>query len=146
MGGPNEFGLRLTLSHLNKTVGDGSVKPPGEAAIISVERKFDDRWALAARWSKSYRRFSADYRELFSVGALLLRPFGFVDDAVGFGVFAADPVDSGRGNERGAEIFYKLRLTQDLSMAPDIQYWHRNDSNGARVRSWVYGFRLNFEF
>ena len=46
----------------------------------------------------------------------MLKPFGFVDDAVGLGLFAADPVDSSRGNERGAEIFYKLRLTQDLSM------------------------------
>ncbi len=146
MDGPNEFAIRFTFTHLDETVRDGTVKPPGESAIISFERKFDDRWALAGRWSKSYRRLTADYQELYSFGLLLLRPFSFDDDSVGLGLFAGDPADSGKGTEYGAEIFYKLRLTQDVSFMPDIQYWHRDDSDGTQVRSWVYGVRLNLDF
>jgi carbohydrate-selective porin OprB len=137
--------VRLTLSYLDETQR-GGIKPPGEAAIISVTRTFRGHWALAGRWSKSYRRFTADYRELFSLGILRLAPFGFDDDFVGLGLFAGDPSDPEKGHEYGAEIIYKLQLTQSISIMPDIQYWYRNDSNLSRVRSWVFGIRLNFEF
>lgn len=146
LGGPNEFTIRFTYTHLDETVRDGAVKPAGESAIISFERKFNDRWALAGRWSKSYRRLTADYRELYSFAAVLLQPFSFDDDSVGLGLFAGDPADSAKGTEYGAEIFYKLRLTQGISLMPDVQYWYRDDSGGTQTRSWVCGFRLNFEF
>jgi hypothetical protein len=70
---------------------------------------------------------TADYRELYSLGAVLLGPFGFEDDSVGFGLFSDDPSDSARSTENGAETFYKIRLSQDFSIMPDVQYWHRND-------------------
>lgn len=146
MSGPSELAIRVTLSHLDETARDGTIKPPGESVIVGFDRKFDGRWALAGRWSKSYRRLTADYRELYSLGAVLLGPFGFEDDSVGFGLFSGDPSDSARSKESGAEIFYKIRLSQDFSIMPDVQYWHRNDLNSARVRSWIYGLRLNFEF
>lgn len=143
--GPDALAVRLTLSHLDETLRDG-VKPPGESAIISVSKTIDDRWALAGRWSKSYRRLTADYRELLSLGLLRLRPFGFDDDFVGLGFFVGTPSDSQKGTEYGAELNYKFRLTQGLSIMPDFQYWYRDDSDGSKTRSWVVGIRLNLEY
>jgi hypothetical protein len=145
LDGPDAFSIRLTLSHLDETQRDG-VKPPGEAAIVSISRKFADRWAVAGRWSKSYRRLTSEYKELYSLALLRLRPFGFDDDFAGFGVFVGEPTDATKGTEYGAELNYKFRLTQALSVMPDVQYWHRNDSGGAHIRSWVIGFRLNIEY
>lgn len=143
---PNEFAIRLTVSHLDETTRGDTVKPPGESVILSIERNFDNRWALAARWSKSLRRYTADYRELYSLGLLLLNPSQSDDNALGFGVFSGNPADPNAGVESGAEVFYKVRLSQDISVTPDVQYWQRRDPDDARVRAWVYGLRLNFEF
>ena len=137
---------RLTVSHLDETIEDGVNKPAGQSVILSFARKFHDRWVFTGRWSKSFRRLTADHRELYSAGVLRLAPAGLDGDSFGFGVFAGDPSDASRGTEYGAEVFYKLRLTQDISVMPDLQYWHRDDSDGAKVRSFVYGVRINFAY
>jgi len=77
---------------------------------------------MFGRWSKSFARLSSDYRELLSLGAAWLQPFGYDNDFVGLGVFFGTPSDSQKGNERGAELSYKLRFTQAFSLMPDLQY------------------------
>ena len=146
LGGPQEMSVRLTWTHLDETVEDGITKPAGESAIISFASKFRDRWAVAGRWSKSYRRLTADHKELFSLGLIRLGPFDYDGDAIGFGVFRGEPSAADRGTEYGAELFYRLSLSQDISIMPDIQYWHRDDPDGQRVRSMVYGLRIDLVY
>ena len=146
IGGPQEFTVRLTVTHLDATVDDGEAKPAGESVILSLARKFHDRWVFAARWSKSYTRLTSDYRELVSLGLIHLSPAELDGDSLGIGVFAGKPSDATRGTEYGAEVFYKLRLTQDISIMPDIQYWYRNDSSVSAARSVVFGVRVNFAY
>jgi len=114
--------------------------------MLSGLRIFDDRWALAGRYSRSFKRLSADYRELLSVGVMWLSPFARSQDIAGFGVFAGHPSDPDRGTESGAEIFYRLKLTQAVSIMPDLQYWSRDDNDGSGTRAWVWGLRADFEF
>jgi hypothetical protein len=103
------------------------------------------RWALAGRYSRSFERLSADYRELASLGLLWVVPFGRPQDIAGLGFFAGDPSDASRGLESGAEIFYRLQLTQAVSVMPDLQCWSRDDRDGEYARSWVWGLRAEFQ-
>ena len=75
-----------------------------------------------------------------------LDPFARSQDIAGFGIFAGEPSDADRGVESGFEVFYVLRLTQTVSLMPNVQYWHRNDRDGPGARSWVPGFRADFQF
>jgi hypothetical protein len=144
--GPNETALRLTVSYLDVHDGEGPEHGPGQSVMVSGDRKFNGRWALAGRWSRSFERLSSDYRELFSLGAMWLDPLSRSQDIAGFGIFAGEPSDPDRGLESGFELFYVLRFTQTVSLMPDLQYWHRNDRDGPGARSWVLGFRADFEF
>ena len=144
--GPNEAALRVTFSHLDVNDGENPEKGAGQSVMVSGDIRFQGRWALAGRWSKSFNRLSADYRELASLGLLRLDPFSRSQDLVGLGLFAGDPSDSTRGWESGVEVFYRLRLTQAISVMPDIQYWWRDDQDGERARTWVWGIRSEFEF
>jgi hypothetical protein len=145
LDGPNEFILRITASHLDLD-GENPAEGPGQSLMLSVERRFSGRWATFARWSKSYKRLSADYQELLSIGVASLEPFGFSGDVAGLGIFVGDPSDPDRGDEYGAELSYKLQLTQDTSIMPDLQYWYRNDPTSQRISTWIVGMRFNFEF
>lgn len=80
------------------------------------------------------------------MGVALLQPFGFSQDFLDFGVFVGDPSSPEKAYEYGAELSYKLQLTQDISVMPDLQYWYRNDSRAQRISSWVTGVRVNLEF
>ena len=144
--GPNEAALRLTVSHLDVHDGEAPGKGPGQSIMISGDKQFNGRWALAGRWSRSFERLSSDYRELFSLGAMWLDPLSRTQDLAGFGIWAGQPSDADRSLESGFEFFYVLRLTQTVSLMPDLQYWHRNDRDGPGARSWVLGFRADFEF
>ena len=145
LDGPNEAIIRITTSHLDLT-GQNPEEGPGQSLILSAERRFNDHWATFARWSKSYKRLGSDYRELLSVGVAWLQPFGFAQDFLGLGLFVGDPVNAARGDEYGAELSYKLQLTQDISLMPDLQYWYRDDPDGQRTSTWIGGIRANFEF
>lgn len=145
LGGPNEAILRITASHLDLS-GQSPEEGPGQSLMLSAEHQFDGKFATFMRWSKSYKRLTSDYQELLSMGIALLQPFGFSQDLLGFGVFVGDPSSPEKAYEYGAELSYKLQLTQDISVMPDLQYWYRNDSSAQRISSWVTGVRLNFEF
>jgi hypothetical protein len=66
--------------------------------------------------------------------------------AGGYELVGLEYLPADRGLESGFELFYVLRLTQTVSLMPDLQYWHRNDRDGPGARSWVLGFRADFEF
>lgn len=145
LDGPNEAIVRIATSHLDLS-GQNPEQGSGQSLILSAERRFNGRWATFARWSKSYKRLSADYRELLSVGMAWLRPFEFSQDFIGLGFFVGDPTNPERGDEYGAELSYKLQITQDTSLMPDLQYWYRDDPDGQRTSTWIGGIRANFEF
>jgi hypothetical protein len=145
--GPDETALRLTFSHLDVEDGDAPQRGPGQSLMVSGVKTFDGSWALAVRWSKSFERLSADYRDLISLGLLLLEPTQRENDILGVGAFLADPSDESFGAEYGGEVFYRLQLTQAMNLMPDLQYWSNDRTDdGSSEGKWIIGFRLNFEF
>jgi len=144
--GPNESAVRLTVSHLDVRDGDNPAAGPGQSIMVSADRRFDGRWALAGRWSRSFNRLSADYRDLVSIGILSLAPFAREQDIAGFGVFTGRPSDSQRGRESGFEVFYRVVLTQAVGVMPNLQYWSRDEPSGENARTYVWGIRAEFEF
>jgi hypothetical protein len=146
IGGAKEAALRLTVSHLDVDDGDNPGAGTGQSAMISAVKRFDGRWALAGRWSRSFGRLSSDYRDLYALGVLWLVPLARSADIAGLGLFSGDPSDAARGRESGGELFYRLKLTQAVGLMLDFQYWSRDDDNAEKVRAQVWGLRAEFEF
>jgi hypothetical protein len=140
--GPNETALRITYSYLDLN----DISGPGQSLMISGDKLFNGIWGIAGRYSRSFKRFTSDHKELFSLGALSLKPFNRSQDLAGFGVFTGKPSDPNHNWESGIELFYKLQLTNAIGLLPDIQYWFRNDENIPNVQTWVFGLRTEIEF
>lgn len=144
--GPNETAVRLTASHLDVTDGDNPSKGRGQSVMISADKRFNGSWSLAGRWSRSFERLSADYRDLYSLGVIWLVPFARDEDRAGFGLFSGEPSDGTRGRESGGEIFYRVKLTQAVGLMVDFQYWSRDDDGAGDADSRVWGVRAEFDF
>jgi hypothetical protein len=144
--GPNEAAVRLTVSHLDLKAGENPELGSGQSIMVSANRRFNNRWALAARWSKSYNRLSADYRELYSLAFMWLSPLERIRDIAGFGLFSGDPSEADKGRESGFEMFYGFKLTQALGVMGNIQYWSRDDPDEIETSSWVFGLRMEFAY
>jgi len=140
--GPNEAALRFTFSHLDLKDQSG----PGQSLMISGDIQFNGVWAVAGRYSRSFKRFTADHKELVSLGFLWVNPFKRSADLAGLGAFTGKPSDPNFNWESGIEMFYKLQLTNAIGLLPDIQYWFRNDNNSSDVQTWVFGLRSEIEF
>jgi hypothetical protein len=140
--GPNEAAIRITYSYLDLTDKSG----PGQSLMISGDMLFNGVWGIAARYSRSFKRFTSDYKELVSLGFLWEQPFSRSQDLAGLGVFTGKPSDPDHNWESGIELFYKLQLTNAISLLPDIQYWFRNDQNSSAVQTWIFGLRSEIEF
>jgi hypothetical protein len=134
------------VSHLDLKAGENPKLGSGQSIMVSADRRFNNRWALAARWSKSYNRLSADYRELYSLAFMWLSPLERVRDIAGFGLFSGDPSEADKGRESGFEMFYGFKLTQALGVMGNIQYWSRDDPDEIETSSWVFGLRMEFAY
>ena len=140
--GPNEAALRITLSHLDLKDKSG----PGQSLMISGDILFNGIWGIAARYSRSFKRFTADHKELVSLGFMWVNPINRPQDLVGLVAFTGKPSDPNHNWESGIELFYKLQLTNAIGLLPDIQYWFRNDKNSSDVQTWIFGLRSEIEF
>ena len=145
LGGPNETALRVTVSQLERT-DEGPEGLPGQAMAVSAYKMFDGEWGLFGRWSKSFNRLTADYRELVSFGAGTISPFGWEQDFLAVGAWFGDPSDATKGTESGIEISYRFQLTQSVRITPDFQYWHRRDPGSTANRAVIWGVRATMEF
>ena len=114
--------------------------------MISGDMLFNGVWGIAARYSRSFKRFTSDYKELVSLGFLWEQPFNRSQDLAGLGVFTGKPSDPNHNWESGFELFYKLQLTNAINLTPDIQYWFRNDKNSPDIQTWIFGLRGEIEF
>ena len=140
--GPNEAAIRLTISHLDAD----DLAGPGQSIMISGDMSFKGRWAIAGRWSQSFKRLKADYKNLVSLGFLWKDPFSRSQDLAGLGLFSGDPSESQSNWESGVELFYRLQLTHGISLLPDLQYWFRKNTGTSDTKTWVLGLRTEIEF
>jgi len=62
-------------------------------------------------------------------------------DLIGFGLNWGRPPDSGLDDQYTAELFYRLQLTQNLAITPDVQLIIDPALNPDENRIWVFGLR-----
>ena len=70
-------------------------------------------------------------------------------DVLGIGYAEVEPVDRIRkqhGNEKSIEIYYDIKLTNRLSIAPDIQYYFtKAATKGVNTAGdTIFGLRLRY--
>ena len=84
--------------------GEGPEHGPGQSVMLSGDKRFNGRWGLAGRYSRSFERLSGDYRALASLGFLWLTPLARSPDIAGLGLFVGDPSDPDRGTEKSDRV------------------------------------------
>ena len=76
-----------------------------------------------------------------ATAGLIWRP-GFYDDLFGVAATWAEPVTPGLGNQKTIEDFYRLELSDNLALMPDIPYPKNPGFN--REEPLEYGPRARF--
>jgi len=128
---------RLTYTHIDLP---GTGPSSSDSWSFSAEQAMGDGKTLALRASTNDGNRN-DIRRLVSGGLVLDDVFGYEADAIGIGAFWAKPNDRNRREEYGAELFWRLQLTNSVQFTPDIQLWRPSDRNKDGIEA-VFSFRV----
>ena len=139
---PDEGAYRVTYSFIGRT-GDGASDQPGHSLVVSAKQRIRGRWGLFGRYTQSFKRLPEDGFRLAVVGGLVfVQPLGFDSDRVGIAYIFSAPSDGALRNEHGIEAFWRLQLTQLLSVTPDLQLYFTPARGTNRKPVAVFGLRM----
>jgi len=79
-------------------------------------------------------------------GLVFKQAFGFNNDGLGLGFIWNDPSDGTRRDDYGMESFWRLQLTENIQLTPDVQLYFdpSTGSNGNMEAS--FGLRVGMYF
>jgi porin len=136
--------VHLTMWHSDEREKAGVVA--GRGAIFSLTRYISDRWMPFVR--AGYAKDGASFLERSVSAGFAFQPNPVGTSAgnlLGFGANWGKPNEtvfgSGLNDQTGFELFYRLQLTGEIAITPDIQYLMNPALNPYEDDMWVFALR-----
>ncbi len=125
--------------------------PAGQGAVFSFTHYIGDKWMPFFR--AGYAKDGASFLERSVSAGFAYQPNPIGSSAgnlLGFGVNwgkANEAVyGSGLRNQNAFELFYRLQVTKEIAVTPDIQYLRNPALNPDEDSIWVFAVRARFAF
>ena len=135
----------LTLWHADEREQAGV--PAGHGAILSFTHYIGEKWMPFFR--AGYAKDGASFlqRSVSTGFAYQPNPIGSsAGNLLGFGVNWGEANEAvygpGLPAQNGYELFYRLQVTKEFAITPDIQYLRNPALNPDQSSIWVFGLRL----
>ncbi|UPW16927.1 carbohydrate porin [Agarivorans sp. TSD2052] len=119
----------------------------GQTISISMSQGIGNV-GLFARYNRSYQRYAAKTKAV-AVAGIVINDLINNQDVLGIGYAEVEPIDRIRrdyGNEKSIELYYDFKVTNRLSIAPDIQhYFTKSATRGVRkAGDTIFGLRHRY--
>lgn len=139
--------LHLTMWHVDEREEAGA--DDGWGGVLSFSHYIDDRWMPFIRAGYSTDGTSLLERSVSTGVAYQPNPIGAAaGNLLGFGANWGKPNEavfgSGLDDQYAFELFYRLQVTKELAITPDIQFLINPALNPDENNIWVFGLRARF--
>jgi porin len=125
--------------------------PSGKGAIFSFTKYISEKWMPFFR--AGYSKDGASFLEKSVSAGIAYQPNPIGASAgslLGFGLNWGKPNEAvygqGLSNQNGIELFYRLQVTKQIAITPDIQYLRNPALNPDENSIWVFNLRARFSF
>jgi porin len=81
-----------------------------------------------------------------ATGVVFTQFLGYNNDWLGLGFIWTDPSDGTRRDDYGMEMFWRLQLTEDIQVTPDVQLYFDPSRNPNRDLEAAFGLRMGVSF
>ena len=85
-------------------------------------------------------------KNMVAIGVGWYRPFGKRADGVGLGFSWGEPFGDQARNQSGVEAYFRMQLTNEIAITPDIQYIKNPANNPAENSTFVFSVRVRAAF
>jgi porin len=116
--------------------------PAGRGMTLSAEQAFGS-WLPFIRYGTASGG-ATWLKTLVAAGVGLRSPFGRKSDVLGIGVSWGAPLIASQREQSGIEIFYRLQLTRQLAVTPDVQLIFHPAQNPGVGRIAVFSLRTRW--
>jgi porin len=139
--------VHLSLWHSDER--DEAGVPSGKGAVFSFTHYIGEKWMPFFR--AGYAKDGASFLERSGSAGFAYQPNPIGASAgnlLGFGANWGKPNQAvygpGLRNQQGFELFYRLQVTKEFAITPDIQYLRNPALNPAENNIWVFALRARF--
>lgn len=115
-GGKGDYNLTVWDSDARAEAG----VPAGRGYTVHGEQRFGNVMPLV-RYGHSSGGAAA-LMNMVAVGAGFYHPFGRFSDGIGVGLSWGEPFGEAARDQYGVEVYYRVQITNEIAITPDIQY------------------------
>ncbi len=137
----------LTFWHTEEREEEGERLPAAWGFALALEKELGEKGNVVPFVRYSWASDAATpVQQLLAVGVGFEEVCGRNRDLIGLGVSWGRPHDRSRPDQYVAEAFYRLHLTRNVNLTPDIQLIVNPSDAPSRRTVWVFGVRLRTLF
>ncbi len=85
-------------------------------------------------------------QQSLATGVVFTQFRGYNNDWLGIGFIWTDPSDGTRRDDYGMEMFWRLQMTENIQVTPDIQFYFGPSMNPSRDVEMAFGLRVGIHF
>ena len=138
--GPGEY----YITYWNSDERVQAQVPEGEGYTLYAEQRFGDVMPFV-RYGHSSGGAAA-LKNMVATGVGFYHAFGKQSDGIGVGLSWGEPFGDQARDQHGVEIYYRIQLTNEMAITPDVQYIG-NPANNPDVDSlFVFSLRIRAAF
>jgi len=135
----------VNFSHVERTERFGGEGPSSSVWLFSFQQELSPKLAAFLRFGTGDGRRTAVQQSL-ATGVVLTQFLGYNQDWLGVGFTWQDPSDSTRADDYGVEMFWRLQLTENIRVTPDVQVYFDPSQNPRRDIEAAFGLRVGIYF
>ena len=113
--------------------------------LVSCQQELSPKLATFLRYGNGDGRRTAIQQSL-SAGFVFTQAAGYNNDWFGVGLIWNDPSDGNRQDDYGMEMFWRLQLTENVQLTPDVQLYFDPSNTPNRDFQAAFGLRVGMYF
>lgn len=118
--------------------------PTGKGFTLFGEQRFGDVMPFI-RYGHSSGGAAA-LKNMIAMGAGIYNPFDRFSDSIGLGLSWGEPFGEDARDQYGIEAYYRVQLTNEIAVTPDVQYIINPARNAEDDSLWVFSLRVRTDF
>ena len=135
----------VNFSHTERTERFGGMGPSSSVWLFSFQQELSPKLATFFRFGTGDGRRTTVQQSL-ATGFVFTQALGYNNDWLGLGFIWNDPSDGTRSDDYGMETFWRLQLTENVQLTPDVQLYFDPSRNPNRNIEAAFGLRVGIYF
>lgn len=135
----------INFSHIERTERFSGAGPSSSVWLFSFQQELSPKLATFIRFGTGDGRRTAVQQSL-ATGFVFTQFLGYNNDWLGVGFMWQDPSDGTRRDDYGMEMFWRLQLTENIQLTPDVQLYFDPSTNPNRDLEAAFGLRVGIYF